>query len=157
MHVWPELVYDCRLEVSCLVRMAHASSMMTDVSRLLFDEGAEIIEADTLLDGDYVSMFYVLRSSACGPRCWKTLLSKIDASASAASRDVAPPQPCTCQVLALRCSHALATHQRSSIVSGTSPAALAMCSPERLAAQDITLMGPRYRQRRCNPSRSVGA
>eukprot|EP00892_Ulva_mutabilis_P007775 jgi/Ulvmu1/536/UM001_0544.1 len=87
-----------RLEVSCLVNTAHATSTMTDVSRLLFDEGADVIEADALLDGDYMSMFYLLKPSACGPRSWKALLSKVNATVPAVSSDAAPHKACTCQV-----------------------------------------------------------
>lgn len=93
-----------RLEVSCLVRLSKASGMITDVSRLLFQEGVDVVQADTLLDGEYVSMFYELTPTSCGPRSWQALLSKVNDAVFAAGYDVAYPQSCTCQVLA-RPSH----------------------------------------------------
>lgn len=78
---------------------------MTAVSRLLFDEGADVVEADTHLDGDYMSMFFLLHPSACGPSSWRALLSKVNASVLAWSSDAAFSESCTCQVLACPLGH----------------------------------------------------
>lgn len=96
------------------MRVSKASGMITDVMRLLFDEGVDLVQADTLLDGEYVSMFYTLESTRCGPRSWKALLAKVNAAVLAARHDVAYPRSCTCKVIShpfccCRCSPDLRT------------------------------------------------
>lgn len=86
------------------MRLSQACGMITDVSRLLFQEGVDVVQADTLIDGEYVSMFFELKPTRCGPRSWKALQSKVNAAVLAAGYDVAYPQSCTCQVFA-RHSH----------------------------------------------------